>query len=208
MRSPSFHAAGAALTACLLAPCAAPAAAAAPPAAAVCASCHGAQGQGSAAGVPRLAGQGAAYLQHALESFRSGARSSPVMQPIASSLSAANVQMLAGYFAGLHGVAAPAGAPPDAALVRAGETLAQVGAALDPTPACLICHGSAGRRDNGRFPSLGAQPAAYVVERLHDFQARAQAKAPEPVTMTAVAARLSEAQVRQAAAYFSTLPGP
>jgi cytochrome c553 len=40
---------------------------------------------------------------------------------------------------------------------------------------------------------------------LHEFQARARAKAPDPATMTAVAARLNEAQITQLAAYLSTL---
>jgi cytochrome c553 len=84
------------------------------------------------------------------------------MQPIAGSLSETDVQALAGYFAALRGVPGAEAEPPDAALVRAGETLARVGAALDPTPA----------------------------------------------SMTAVAARLDETQIRQAAAYLSTRPGP
>jgi cytochrome c553 len=47
-----------------------------------------------------------------------------------------------------------------------------------------------------------------VTSRLHAFQDRARAKPPEPATMTAVAARLDETQVRQVAAYLSTLPPP
>ena len=175
---------------------------------ALCAACHGGQGEGNAGGVPRLAGQSAAYLQSALQAFRAGTRTSAVMQPIASSLAVDDVQALAAYFAGLHGVPEAAAAPPDPRLVAAGATLALVGAAEDPTPACFSCHGAQGRGDNGRFPSLAGQPASYIVDRLHAFQARARAKLPEPATMTAVAARLSEAQVRQAAAYLSTLPAP
>jgi cytochrome c553 len=158
-------------------------------------------------GVPRLAGQDSRYLEHALSTFKAGTRASPVMQPVAGGLSDADVHELATYFAGLHGTRGQAAAPP-ADLVRAGEQLAWVGAMADPTPACFSCHGNDGRSGNPRFPSLAGQPAAYVIDRLHAFQARARAQPPAPATMTAVAARLNEAQVNQVAAYLSTLPPP
>jgi cytochrome c553 len=47
------------------------------------------------------------------------------------------------------------------------------------------------------------RPAQYVVNRLHDFQARAQGTAPQPGTMTAVAATLDERQIEEVAAYLS-----
>lgn len=57
------------------------------PGAAPCVACHGADGLGlAAAGFPRLAGLPAGYLRKQLEDFKSGARSSPVMQPLAKAL--------------------------------------------------------------------------------------------------------------------------
>jgi cytochrome c553 len=183
-------------------------AAEAPAAAATCVACHGSHGEGSASGAPRLAGQNATYLERALSAFKAGTRVSVVMQPIASGLADPDVHALAAYFAGLHGTALPAAASPTSDLVRAGAELANVGAPSDPTPACFSCHGAAGRTDSPRFPNLAGQPAEYVVDRLHAYQARARAATPEPATMRAVAAHLSEAQVRQVAAYLSTLPPP
>ena len=183
--------------------------AAEPPAAvATCVACHGSKGEGSASGAPRLAGQNATYLEHALSAFKAGTRTSVVMQPIASGLTDADARGLAAYFAGLHGTAVHAAAWPAEDLVRAGAELANVGAASDPTPACFSCHGPGGRSANPRFPNLAGQPAEYLIDRLHVFQARARAATPQPATMTAVASRLSEAQVRQVAAYLSTLPPP
>lgn len=186
-----------------------PALAAQPPVqTATCAACHGAMGEGSASGVPRLAGQNASYLEHALSAFKAGSRTSLVMQPIASGLTDADIHALAAHFADLHGTASPAGSWPQPDLVRAGAELANVGAASDPTPACFSCHGPGGRGNGPRFPNLAGQPAGYVRDRLHAFQARARATPPEPATMTAVASHLSEAQVRQVAAYLSTLAPP
>ena len=185
------------------------AAPAAPAGLATCVACHGTQGQGSAAGVPRLAGQNAQYLENALAMFKTGKRSNPVMQPIAAGLDDAAIHALASYFAGLQGVALAPAAPPPADLVRAGEELARVGAVSDPTPPCFSCHGADSRAANPHFPAIEGQPAAFTVDRLHEFQARARAKAPDPATMTAVAARLNETQIRQVAAYLSTLkPAP
>jgi cytochrome c553 len=179
-----------------------------PTVSATCVACHGMQGEGSAAGAPRLAGQNAQYLERALAMFQAGTRTSAVMQPVAGGLGDTEIHALATYFAGLRGAVRPAATPPAADLVRAGEELARVGAMADPTPPCINCHAIGGRSGNARFPSLAAQPAAYIVNRLHEFQARARAKAPDPVTMTAVAARLDETQIRQVAAYLSTLPPP
>lgn len=200
-----WFAASMALAACMSAPLSAHAALVAPAGIATCVACHGAQGEGSASlGAPRLAGQNEQYLAHALAMFKDGTRANPIMQPIAGGLSDEDIPQLAGYFAALHGPLAPAAAPQPAELVAAGKQLARVGAA--GTAACFSCHGADGVGVGARFPSLVGQPAAFVVNRLHEFQARAKAKTPEPGTMTAVSTQLDETQIRQVAAYLSTLP--
>src|ERR1700675_248892 len=73
-------------------------AAAEPDGAAVCAACHGMHGEGAASGVPRLAGQNADYLSHALAMFKARTRASAIMQPIAQNLSDAQMRRLAEYF--------------------------------------------------------------------------------------------------------------
>jgi cytochrome c553 len=180
----------------------------APAGLATCVACHGTQGEGNAAGVPRLAGQNAQYLEHALSMFKAGTRASPVMQPVASGLTDAQMHALAGYFAGMHAGSVPSAAAPSADLVRAGEELARVGALTDPTPPCFSCHAVSGNTAPARFPGITGQPAAYIVSRLHEFQTRAREKTPDPATMTEVSTHLDETQIRQVAAYLSTLPPP
>ena len=70
---------------------------------------------------------------------------------------------------------------------------------------CITCHGAHGKGNGARFPSIAGQPAQFVTDRLHEFQARARAKAPQPGTMTAVAATLDESQIQASAAYLSRL---
>jgi len=181
----------------------------APEGVATCVACHGAQGEGGpATGAPRLSGQNAQYLERTLTMLRAGTRTSPIMQPIASGLSDAEIHDLTAYFAGLHGVPLPAVPPPRADLVQAGKELAQVGAMRDATPPCVSCHGVDGHGVGDRFPSIAGQPAVFLVNRLHEFQARAKGKAPAFGTMTEVATHLNETQIGQVAAYLSTLPPP
>lgn len=69
-----------------------------------CASCHGQAGQGSA-GIPRLAGQHAAYLLNQLQSFASGVRRNDTqgqMQAISRRLSANEKQILADFLSRLQ----------------------------------------------------------------------------------------------------------
>jgi len=63
-----------------------------------CLSCHGVQGQGSDT-VPRLAGQHAAYLVHAMESLRSALRESDVMHPELNPINEEQIKALVAYLA-------------------------------------------------------------------------------------------------------------
>ena len=70
-----------------------------------CATCHGAQFQGSSSGVPRLAGQRARYTTWSLQLMRGGTRShgtaaSP--DPLLARLTNAEIESLAVHFASLR----------------------------------------------------------------------------------------------------------
>jgi cytochrome c553 len=188
----------------LLAPNAASAQVApAPAAAAVCITCHGVHGEGAPTGAPRLAGQDATYLSHALSMFKAGTRVGPVMQSIAQRLSDAQVSEVANYFSKQTTTLAEGQYPASPPLLQVGKQLAEAGVAN--VPACFSCHGMQGNGNGARFPGIAGQPAQFVINRLHAFQARARTKAPQPGTMTAVAATLDESQIQAAAAYLSRL---
>jgi cytochrome c553 len=67
---------------------------------AVCAGCHGDKGQGVAPN-PKLAGIPEADLLKALKDFKSGAKSSPMMNGIAATLSDQDMENFAAYYASL-----------------------------------------------------------------------------------------------------------
>ena len=68
---------------------------------AACAGCHGAAGISSNPLWPNLAGQQQAYLVKQLKAFRDGARSDPMMSPMAMPLTDADIDNLAAYYSSL-----------------------------------------------------------------------------------------------------------
>jgi cytochrome c553 len=171
-----------------------------------CVACHGALGAGTASGGPRLAGKDPDYLAHALVMFKAGTRASATMQAVAHGLSDADIHELSVFFSQQHPPLATGARPPSEKLVMAGQQLAQMGAGAE-IPACFSCHAAGGKGNGARFPSIAGEPAAFVVDRLHEFQARAKAKPPAAGSMTAVAAKLNDTQIEEAAAYLSVI-GP
>jgi cytochrome c553 len=137
--------------------------------------------------------------------FKNNTRASPVMQPVAGSLSDSEIHDLAVYFGSLKGTRVLEPASPPAGLVEAGRLLAYEGEQARSTPACFSCHGPTGHGVGARFPAIAGQPLAFIVDRLHEFQARAKTGTPAPASMTSIAAAMSESQIAQAAAYLSTL---
>lgn len=72
--------------------------------AAACAACHGQNGISVNAAWPTLAGQHEDYLKHALEQYRDGTRSDPVMGAQAMLIAEEDVARLARYFSRLEGL--------------------------------------------------------------------------------------------------------
>src|SRR5262249_29938845 len=70
--------------------------------AAGCAGCHGANGEGKNPN-PALAGKPEAQFVQAMQEYKSGKRTNPVMKGLASSLSEQDVANLAAYYASLKG---------------------------------------------------------------------------------------------------------
>lgn len=70
---------------------------------------------------------------------------------------------------------------------------------------CAACHGPGGNSVSDAFPKLAGQHPEYIVKQLHDFKVQRGAKAPErknPIMM-GIASTLSEADMKNVAAYFA-----
>jgi len=65
-----------------------------------CTGCHGAGGAAPTPGTPKLAGKDAATIKQALSDFKSGTRSSPIMNSMAAQLSGGDIDNIAAYIGG------------------------------------------------------------------------------------------------------------
>lgn len=135
---------------------------------AVCAACHGAQGEGNQAmNAPRLAGQSSWYLRRQIEAYQRGWRGTAPgdtygmqMRPMAMSIGSAEA---------LDNLIAYVGTLPDAA---AAPTLDGDPAAGQAAYAvCSACHG-ADARGNEQLggPALAGQSDWYLVRQLNNYR--------------------------------------
>lgn len=95
----------------------------------------------------------------------------------------------------------PAGKP-IALAAAAGGARADIAAGKTLSARCVACHGPAGVSVAPTFPNLACQKRTYLVSALNAYQAGIRSN---PV-MGGVAKGLSRGDVRNVAAYFSSLP--
>lgn len=169
--------------------------------AAACAGCHGADGNGGADPTwPKLAGQDADYTAKQLADFKSGARKDPIMAGMAAPLSAQDMKDIGAYYAGLK---PRAGAARDAALAKVGEKIYRGGNAKMGVTACTSCHGPSGHGIPPRYPRVSGQGAAYTAKQLLAFKTGARAN--DGDTMTRIAFRMSEHEIKAVSEYMAGL---
>jgi cytochrome c553 len=172
----------------------------------VCAACHGADGNSTAAANPKIAGQFAEYLHKQLVDFKpqagkKPARESAVMMGMVASLSEADMKGLAAYYAGQK--LKPAAAS-DKGLAALGQKLWRGGNPSTGVPACAGCHGPSGAGMPAQYPRIAGQFSDYVAAQLKAFKEGARANDPNGM-MRGVAARMSEREIRAVAEYAAGL---
>jgi cytochrome c553 len=169
--------------------------------AAMCAGCHGADGNGGADPLwPKLAGQDPAYIAKQLADFKSGARKDPIMAGMVAGLSAADMRNIGAYYASLK---PKPGAARDAQLAKQGEKVYRGGNAKMGVSACMSCHGPSGHGIPPRFPKVSGQNATYARKQLLAFKSGSRANDGE--IMTRIAFRMSEHEIRAASEYMAGL---
>jgi len=166
---------------------------------AVCAACHGADGNSGTPANPKLAQQHPEYLIKQLQEFKNGKRPSPVMQAFAAQLSDADMKNIA-YWAGSQ--KAKAGFAKDKELVALGERIYRGGIADRQVAACAGCHSPNGAGVPSQYPRLSGQHADYTTAQLVGFRDSARKNSPQ---MTQIAARLNDREIRAVADYIAGL---
>ena len=164
-----------------------------------CFICHGADGESSSPVFPRLAGQHSAYIARQLADYKSGRRKSSAMQPMVDDLAAADFAALGAYFA-----AKPAHAHPvdDTELAAMGRFIFNRGNPYSGVAACAGCHGPTGHGTEA-LPRVAGQHAQYTENQLRQFNQRERSN--DNAVMHAIAAKLTELEMKAVAAYISGL---
>jgi cytochrome c553 len=166
-----------------------------------CARCHGAEGIEPANDlVPLLHGQPVEMLAYALRAYAADNRYSGIMQPIASELPAPVIDELARYYASLP-VPRSSPAAVESAELEEGRRLAHEGDAPRGVPACDQCHGANALQ---LYPRLAGQSARYIEAQLKAWRT-ARGRTDLDAIMAPIARRLSDAQIRDAAAFYASL---
>jgi cytochrome c553 len=171
---------------------------------AVCAACHGADGNSVVPNWPKLAGQHEQYLARQIALIQSGARVVPEMVAIVPGLTEQDIADLAAWFASQQ----VAGGVADEATLTLGERIFRAGNAESGVPACMSCHGPAGEGNPlAVYPALAGQHALYTANLLTRFRAGehwGEGDAPSQV-MNGTAAGLTDEEIAAVASYIQGL---
>jgi cytochrome c553 len=172
----------------------------------VCAACHGVDGNSAIAVNPTLAAQHPEYTLKQLANFkpRNGKpaeRASSVMSGMVANLSADDMANLAAYFAGQKAVPRAASDPE---LVDRGQEIYRGGILAKSVAACAACHSPNGAGVPAQFPRLAGQHSEYIAAQLKAFRSGERANDPARM-MRAIAARLSDDEIKAVAEYISGL---
>jgi cytochrome c553 len=159
----------------------------------LCAGCHGANGIPPDKSWPVISGQQLGYLYLQLRDFKSGARKSDVMGPLAAALDRDEMMALAGYFSKQRW--------PDLQQPRAPAAVAQQAATANTATGCTGCH-QAGYQGEGTQPRLAGQSQAYLQSTMLAFRNKTRGNNPG---MTDLMLATSESDIAALAAYLAGL---
>jgi cytochrome c553 len=167
--------------------------------AAVCAACHGADGNSPIAIYPKLAGQSAGYIVKQLQEFKAGTRKDPVMAPMAAALSEQDMLEIASHFAAQKVAVA------DLAGSDIGQKLYFGGHVKRKITACVACHGANGKGMNkAGFPTIAGQNEAYLKAQLMKFK-NGERNNDYNTMMQSVASKLSANDIDELAKYMAAM---
>jgi cytochrome c553 len=168
---------------------------------AVCAACHGVDGNSVNPEWPALAGQHPGYIVAQLDAYQSGERNNVLMSPMAMPLTDQDKADLAAYFSGQ--ALTPKEADPD--LAKRGERLFRGGDSDRGITACIACHGPRGRGNPlANYPSVAGQHATYLANQLRLYASGERYSDPNQM-MRSIARRMTEDDIRSVASYMQGL---
>ena len=171
----------------------------------VCAACHGADGNSTGVANPKLSAQHADYLYKQLVNFvpkpgaKEAERANAVMLGFATTLSDDDKRNVAAFYASQ--TLKPSSAK-SKELVELGQSIYRGGIPEKQVPACAGCHGPTGAGMPAQYPRLHGQWAEYTEAQLVAFRGGVRKNNAQ---MTAIAARLSDREIKALSDYVAGL---
>jgi cytochrome c553 len=179
---------------------------------AMCAGCHGSDGNSMVASFPKLAGIGEKYMTQQLRMVKSGERVIVEMTGILNGSSDQDLQDMAAYYdsktrqtSGAQDITLVGISNPEEALDY-GENVYRGGNLKTGVAACTGCHSPSGNGNGpAGYPGLGGQHAAYIEKQLLAYRRGERASGGNAIIMQGVAANLSDKEIKAVANYISGL---
>ena len=165
----------------------------------VCAACHTNDGTRGSPANPILAGQHPEYLIKQLQEFKSGKRNNAVMKGFAGMLLDDDMKNVAYFYASKS---AKPGFAKNKASIKLGEQIYRAGIAAKAVPACAGCHSPNGAGIPAQYPRIGGQHADYTEAQLVAWRGGVRNNSAQ---MSAVAAKMSDAEIKAVADYIAGL---
>lgn len=170
---------------------------------AMCAACHGPDGNSPSADFPKIAGLGEKYLYKQLNDIKAGDRVVVEMTGMLENFDEQDLRDIAAHYDAQNH--AP-GVATDAGLVARGEEIYRGGDLAKGLPACTGCHSPTGKgNDPAGYPMLGGQHAKYIAKQLTNFREGERANDGESMVMRTIAGRLSNKDIEAVSAYIQGL---
>ncbi len=166
---------------------------------AVCAACHGVDGNSQIVINPKLAQQHPEYLIKQLHDFKDDKRADPVMKGFAMMLSDEEMNNISAWLAQQK---AQPGYATDKELVQLGERIYRGGIADRNIAACASCHSPNGAGIPSQYPRLAGQHADYTIKQLNTFRDGSRNNS---VQMRDVAAKMTDREIKAVADYIAGL---
>jgi len=179
---------------------------------AMCAGCHGSDGNSMVPAFPKLAGLGEKYMTAQLRMVKSGERVIVEMTGILDAWSDQDLQDMAAYYdskpivtSGAQDITLVGISDPDEAL-DFGENVYRGGNMKTGVAACTGCHSPSGSGNNpAGYPALGGQYASYIEKQLLAYRRGERVSGGNAKIMQGVAANLSDKEIKAVANYISGL---
>lgn len=166
---------------------------------AVCAACHGVDGNSGTPAYPKLAQQHPEYIVKQLQEYKSGKRANAIMVGFATALSEEDMKNIAFWVTSNK---AKLGTATDKEMATLGERIYRGGIQERQIAACAGCHSPNGAGIPAQYPRLSGQHAEYTAAQLTYFRDGVRKN---NLQMTQNAAKLNDREIKALSDYIAGL---